>query len=370
MRLLVTNNRVKPAIGIVSVLIAVVFLTAGCGKDTKRVDENDKSANAQLSSLTTSPLGNLTPSKTIELTISASEQANAVDSITVSFRNQRLVTNPGSTAIVPLNSLPLGKQNLTVQVFLSKSRSETHSIGIILYSEAPPVSYTYSKLQTFIHDPDAYTQGLIFHEGFLYESTGTKGESTLRKVDVGTGKVVRQIELGEEYFGEGLTLHRNRLIQLTWTSHVGFVYSLDNFEQLGTFNYPTEGWGLAVLGDELVMSDGSENLYFLDAETFAEKRRIQVYNHERAITNLNELETVEGKIYANVYQTDKIVIIDPGSGRVEGEINLEGIFNRMGYSRRLDVLNGIAWDAEGKRLFVTGKWWPKLYQIEVKEVSI
>ncbi len=371
MRSLVTKNGRKPAIGIVLILVVGVSIIIGCGQESiKSVAENDKAANTKLTSVTTSTLGNLTPSKSIEVTISASDSSDAIDSIAVSFRNQRLETTPASTAMVLLNTLPVGKQTLTVQVFLSNRRVETHSINIILYSEAPPVSYTYSKLQTFTHDPDAYTQGLIFHDGFFYESTGTKGESTLRKVDISNGKVVRQLDLSDEYFGEGLVVHRNRLIQLTWTSHIGFIYNLDNFEQIGTFNYPTEGWGLAVLGDELVMSDGSENLYFLDADTFVEKRRVQVYNHERAITNLNELEIVEGKIYANVYQTDTILIIDPGSGRVEGEINLEGIFNSSGYSRRLDVLNGIAWDAESKRLFVTGKWWPKLYQIEVKEVPI
>jgi len=371
MRSLVTRDEKKLAIGIVSVLIVGVFLIVGCRQEsTKSVAGNNKAANAKLTSVTTSPLANLTPSKSVEVTISASDRSVEIDSITVNFKNRRLETSSFGTATLSLATLPLGKQSLTVQVFLRNNSSETHSINIILYSDAPPTSLTYSKLQTFTHDPDAYTQGLIFHEGFLYESTGTKGESTLRKVDISTGKVVRQLELGDEYFGEGLALHRNRLIQLTWTSHIGFIYSLDNFEQIGTFNYPTEGWGLAVLGDELVMSDGSENLYFLDAETFGEKRRIQAYNHERVIANLNELEIVDGKIYANIYQTDTIVIIDPVSGRVEGEIDLTGIFNRSGYSRRLDVLNGIAWDAESKRLFVTGKWWPKLYQIELKEVPI
>ena len=232
------------------------------------------------------------------------------------------------------------------------------------FSEIP--TYSYRVVRTFPHDPDAFTQGLLYDDGFLYESTGQYGQSSLRKVELETGAVVQLHQLDDRFFAEGLALFGNRLLQLTWRSNKGFAYRLDSFEQLAEFAYPTEGWGLTHNGELLVMSDGSSTLYFRDPFTFAEVSRVAVVAQDRPISQLNELEWVAGEVFANIWRTDIIARIDPATGQVAGWIDLTGLLSdadRRGSNA--EVLNGIAYDPEGERLFVTGKWWPKLYQIEL-----
>jgi len=222
----------------------------------------------------------------------------------------------------------------------------------------------YKVVRSYPHDRRAWTQGLIYHDGALYEGTGLRGRSTLREVDLPSGAVLRSTELEDAYFGEGVTIWQDRIIQLTWTSGVGFVYDKDTFEPLRTFTYPTEGWGLTHDGTHLVMSDGTSVLRFWDPQTFEEIRRVEVVAGGKPVTNLNELEYVDGEILANVWQTDLIARIRPQDGRVTGWIDLSGLLT--GADRQgADVLNGIAYDAAGNRLFVTGKYWPKLFEIEL-----
>ena len=235
-------------------------------------------------------------------------------------------------------------------------------------SEIP--TYSYRIARAFPHDPDAYTQGLLYDSGFLYESTGHYGQSSLRKVELETGAVVQFHQLDDRFFGEGLALFGNRLLQLTWRANKGFAYRLDSFEPLAEFAYPTEGWGLTCDGELLVMSDGSATLYFRDPFTFAEVSRVAVVAQGRPVPQLNELEWVAGEVFANIWQTDTIARIDPATGQVAGWIDLTGLLSdadRRG--SKAEVLNGIAYDPEGERLFVTGKWWPKLYQIELVSPS-
>lgn len=231
-------------------------------------------------------------------------------------------------------------------------------------SEIP--TYSYRVVHSFPHDPDAYTQGLLYDNGFLYESTGQYGQSSLRKVELATGTIVQLHQLDDRFFAEGLALFGNRLLQLTWRANKGFAYRLDSFEQLAEFAYPTEGWGLTYDGELLVMSDGSATLYFRDPFTFAEAGRITIVAQGHPVSQLNELEWVAGEIFANIWQTDTIARIDPATGQVAGWIDLTGLLSdadRRGSNA--EVLNGIAYDPEGERLFVTGKRWPKLYQIEL-----
>jgi glutamine cyclotransferase len=225
--------------------------------------------------------------------------------------------------------------------------------------------YTYNIIHTYPHDREAYTQGLIFVDGIFYESTGLRGASTLRKVAVETGEVLQIYALPDQYFGEGLTLFGDRLIQLTWQSQIGFVYDRDSFALLDTFSYPTQGWGLTHDTQHLIMSDGSATLHFLDPQTFAERRQVQVYDENGPVARLNELEYIDGQVYANVYQTDRVARIDPQSGRISAWIDLAGLLQPEDLNPPVDVLNGIAYDPGGDRLFVTGKLWPKLFEIEL-----
>jgi|DewCreStandDraft_1066081.scaffolds.fasta_scaffold01967_7 glutamine cyclotransferase len=232
-------------------------------------------------------------------------------------------------------------------------------------AESTPILSGYEIVRVYPHDPEAFTQGLVYDGGYLYESTGLHGRSSLRKVELETGRVVKIHHLPPEFFGEGLTLWRDHLIQLTWHERTGFVYEKETFRLLRTFTYATEGWGLTHDGRHLIRSDGTATLYFLDPETFHEVRRLQVHDRGRPVRFLNELEYVRGEIYANVWQTECIARISPRTGRVLGWIDLTGLLSPEDRARPVDVLNGIAYDAERDRLFVTGKLWPKLFEIRV-----
>jgi glutaminyl-peptide cyclotransferase len=229
---------------------------------------------------------------------------------------------------------------------------------------APPI-HEYEVVREYPHDPEAFTQGLIFRDGFLFESTGQLGRSTVRKVRLETGEVVARHALASDIFGEGLTDWGSQLVQLTWVTNIGFVYDLASLKELRRFNYAGEGWGLTQDGTRLIMSDGTANLRFLDPATFEEQSRLNVRDHNGSVDDLNELEFVKGSVYANVWLTDRIAIIAPDSGRVTGWVDLTGLRPRQGAPGE-DVLNGIAYDAAGDRLFVTGKLWPKLFEIRVK----
>ncbi|EDZ66683.1 glutamine cyclotransferase superfamily [Nitrosococcus oceani AFC27] len=227
--------------------------------------------------------------------------------------------------------------------------------------------YDYQIINSYPHDPEAFTQGLIFDGGFLYESTGKRGRSTLRKVELETGSILQKHSLPTRYFGEGLTLWQDKLIQLTWQRGVGFVYDKKTFGFLYKFFYSTEGWGLTHDDRHLIMSNGSSTLSFLDAETFQQVKQIQVHDNDKFISNLNELEYVKGEIYANVWLTHYIARISPETGQVKGWINLEGLLGEGVSDSSAGVLNGIAYDDKQERLFVTGKYWPKLFEIKLVE---
>jgi glutamine cyclotransferase len=232
------------------------------------------------------------------------------------------------------------------------------------------MTYSYEIINTYPHDSNAFTQGLVFYQGDLYESTGLNGQSSIRKVALQTGQVLKIVDIPTQFFGEGLALFNGRVYQLTWQSQRGFIYDLDSFDLLNTFSYTGEGWGLTHDGRALIMSDGSNQLRFLDPDTFEVQRVVSVFEGSRPINYLNELEYIKGEIYANVWLTDRVVRIDPQSGRVVAWIDLTGLLSPADRVRGVDVLNGIAYDEAGDRLFVTGKLWPKLFEISLKSRRI
>jgi glutamine cyclotransferase len=232
-------------------------------------------------------------------------------------------------------------------------------------SDTPaPVRYSFSIVNTYPHDPRAFTQGLLYRDGVLYESTGQHGASSLRKVQLETGEVLQQVDVDRAYFAEGLASWQDRLIQLTWQSNIGFVYDIDTFDQTGTFSYTGEGWGLTSDGTRLVLSDGSSTLRFLNPETLTENGRLTVRERGLSVNNLNELEFVDGELLANIWMSDDVVVIDLETGAVTARIDFSPLRRELG-DARVDVLNGIAWDADGNRLFVTGKYWPKLFEVRL-----
>jgi len=225
---------------------------------------------------------------------------------------------------------------------------------------------TCEVVNVYPHDPNAFTQGLLFKDGFLFESTGQWGQSTLRRVELG-GRVLQLHKLPDTYFGEGITIWKDEVIQLTWKSRVGLVYDLRTFKVVRRFRLPSDGWGLTQDGENLIMSDGTSMLYFLDPETFRPTRRVRVADRGVPVRNINELEYVKGEIYANIWQTELIARISPRNGEILGWIDIKQLVPGGSPSRPVDVANGIAYDEANDRLFVTGKLWPTLYEIRVKK---
>lgn len=227
-------------------------------------------------------------------------------------------------------------------------------------------SYGYEIVKTFAHDPKAFTQGLIFHDGALLESTGIEGQSTLRRVELESGRVLQVTRSPAAYFAEGMTLLGDKIYQLNWKGGRGFVYDAKTLERTGEFTYEGEGWGLTHDGESLILSDGSDTIRFLDPKTSQVRRTIKVTRGGRPLDKLNELELVKGEIYANIWQTDNVARIDPRDGTVKGWIDLSGLLESGDVRNDEAVLNGIAYDATNDRLFVTGKLWPKLFEIQLK----
>ncbi|NLP56803.1 glutaminyl-peptide cyclotransferase [Lutibacter sp. B1] len=305
-----------------------------------------------------------------ELKISISEENNnPIDSVQFSIDSKKIYATANTTSL-KINDYRLGKHTLTAIVFY-KNKTKKVTKPIYFMADEGPEIYTYKVINTYPHDKSAYTQGLEYYNGFLYEGTGRKGTSSIRKVDLKTGKVLQSYDLDDKYFGEGITILNNKLYQLTWQNGIGFVYNLETFEKESEFKYTKsrEGWGLTNNGKKLIKTDGTERIWFLNPDTLLEENYIEAYTNKQKVEKLNELEYINGKIYANIWQKNSILIVTPKNGKVEGVADLNGLKDLIEKEQKLvdddEVLNGIAFDKENNRLFVTGKHWSKLYEIEL-----
>jgi glutamine cyclotransferase len=348
-----------------SVFLFFCFLSCNRSGGGSRGETGRKKLQISISS----PLANerLPIGSTIALSITKKQDAQLIDSLRWFVNGRWLETTKGEDVQWDTQEQTTGTHRIEAVAHYQSGQRDIVSVQILLLAPTPPVRYTYRVVRTFPHDRKAYTQGLLFDSGFLYESTGLTGESSLRKVDLQTGQPIMKIELENEMFGEGLTLVDDKLVQITWKNQTAFVYQKSDFKLLERIRYNIqEGWGLAFDGEHLLMTDGSANLYFLDMY-FNEKHRIQVCDHEGPVRNLNELEYIEGELWANIYLTNDIVRIDTKTGVVVGRIDMSGILPNSDRRPDTDVLNGIAYDSENKRIFVTGKNWPKLFEIQIIE---
>ena len=333
--------------------LALLFLTVSCADAYKFSLEKPKKAT-------------LNESITVKLTEKNNKE---VDKIKF-YLNGKEISSTGNTTVINTADLGVGKHAINALAFFGdKTKKENGFIEV--FAKNKPAIYTYKIINEYPHDVAAYTQGLEYYKGFLYETTGQRGQSKLRKVALKSGKVLQEINLDKKYFGEGMTIVNNKIIWLTWENKKGFVYDLETFklEKEFAYNKSKEGWGLTHSATELIKSDGTNKIWFLDPTTLKEKRAIQIYTNDRSVNYLNELEYVNGKIYANKYQKNTIAIIDAKTGIVEGLGDLRGLEKEMSKTQKLvaddEVLNGIAYDAENNRLFVTGKHWGKLFEIEL-----
>lgn len=306
-----------------------------------------------------------------KLTMSVSEK-NEQDIISVQFSidDKKLPSTENLTLDIPINDYTLGKHTIGALIFYTNKTKKISKTIYFLADKAPDI-YTYKIINTYPHDPKAYTQGLEYHKGYLYESTGRNGSSSLRKVALKTGKIIQQIDIDSQYFTEGLTIFNDKIYQLTWKKGLGFIYNLETFEKEGTFKYTKsiEGWGLTNDGKKLIKTDGSERIWYLNETTQLEENHIEAYTNKRKAQRLNELEYINGLIYANIWQNNSIVMINSKTGQIDGIANLKGLKNIVAKTQNLDpnddVLNGIAYDKKNNRLFVTGKHWGKLFEIEL-----
>ncbi|QHI34840.1 hypothetical protein IMCC3317_01840 [Kordia antarctica] len=269
---------------------------------------------------------------------------------------------------IPKNTL-LGKQVLKATITYDDGKTKVVSDQLTILSNIKPKIYTYKIVNTFPHDIKAYTQGLEFFRDTLFESTGRRGQSSLRKVDYKTGKIYQKVDLDRKYFGEGITILNDKLYMLTWESNTGFVYNPDNLERLSTFTYQNskQGWGLCNDGEKLFKSDGTEKIWILDPSTLKEQYAIQICDHKQTYIKANELEFIDGKIFANSYQNPSMMIINPKNGALEGIVDFRGLKEKVTNHSQIDVFNGIAFNAKTNTYFVTGKYWDKLFEVEILE---
>lgn len=280
--------------------------------------------------------------------------------------NRVLKVGDAKPVSISSDSLALGNRLITARIFRN-GRTEDISTNIILTSALVPRKLSYQVVHTFPHDTSSYTEGLEYYKGYLYESAGEYGKSSLRKVDITSGKILQKMMIRPEIFAEGITIVGEKILQLTYKENLGIVYDLNTLKPIKEFSCqdPREGWGLCFDGKRIYNSDGTNTIYFLNKDTFHEEGYIEVYDQNGPVMHLNELEYIDGKLYANVFMTDRIVMINPKNGQVTGEIDLTNLYPVSKRNHNADVLNGIAWDKQGKRLFVTGKKWDKLFQIKL-----
>ncbi len=305
---------------------------------------------------------------TIQIRLSFRKKNIVIDSIRYYANNEYITTEKADFGFIYWISenAGVGQNNVKTVIFYNDSLKESHAVSFILLSDIIPETYSYKVINKYPHDENAYTQGLVYDNGFLYEGTGKTGQSSLRKVDIQTGTPVKKIDLDQHIFGEGIVIINDNIYQITYKTQIGFIYNKHSLDLIRKFDYQIqEGWGLTTDGKKIFMSDGSANLYLIDFEYFTQIGQIEVFNHNGIVSNLNELEYINGKIFANVYGETKIVIIDPGTGKITGELNLENLMP-PGSRNNLDkVLNGIAYNYDNNHIYITGKYWPVLYEIEI-----
>ncbi|WP_157206409.1 glutaminyl-peptide cyclotransferase [Mariniflexile maritimum] len=325
-----------------------------CGSNTGN-NKTDFSIN------TNTNKGDISNNETLMLSLE-NKKSLPIDSVSYSLEGKKIAEK------TDLKDFKLGKHTIEASIYVAGEKQVASTVVTILNSESPKV-FTFKIINEYPHDITSYTQGLEFFDGKLYESTGQYKESKLRLVDYKTGEVLKNINLPDSYFGEGITILNNKIYQLTWQENTGFIYDLNTFEKLSSFKYGTskEGWGICHHENTIYKSDGTETIWLLNAETLVEEDHIQVYTNKGKIVGINEMEWINGHIYANRYQKDGVAIIDPKNGAVIGVIDFSPLKKLVTQHAGLDVLNGIAYNPETKTIFVTGKRWDKLFEVQIVE---
>jgi glutaminyl-peptide cyclotransferase len=361
-----------------SVLLLITW-TISCSGRSGKLKENTEQPAGNLNQVATVKLIKMISpgedagfklNQPVRVTLAPENEKELPDSVIIFFNGnyvKTLKSFPWEYDVSRVLTITTGRKSIKATSFKGGKTQNTVTRFIIIYSDIVPRKNSYKVINTYPHSRDAFTQGLIYDNGVLFEGTGQESGSTLREVELETGKVIRQHDLDETLFGEGITLYHDRIYQVTWRNKVGFVYNKSDFKLINKIYYPTEGWGLTTINDKIVMSDGTNILYFYEPEMFTVISKIEVYDNEKKVDQLNELEYINGEIWANIWMTDHIARIDPVSGKVLAYIDLKNLLPKPDRDEDTDVLNGIAYDSKNNRIFVTGKKWPKLFGIKVTE---
>jgi glutaminyl-peptide cyclotransferase len=359
--------------------ILLLISTPSCsGRSGRLVTEKDDKSIAATEEISVKLIKLVSPDENsvfkvhdpIKVVIERAKSGQMPDSVLIYFDSKKVAvlrSEPLECLIPSSLTGSTGRKSLKVTPVKDGKIRTPITRFMIIRSDIIPKKYGYKVINVYPHDREAFTHGLYYDNGLLYEGTGQEAGSSLREVELETGKVRRQHNLEPPLFGEGITLYHDRIYQVTWQNKVGFVYEKSTFKMLNKIFYSTEGWGLTTIDNRIFMSDGSNVLYILDPEMFTIVSRIEVYDNEKKVDQLNELEYINGEIWANIWQSDLIARIDPVSGRVNGYIDLKGILPESDRDYSTDVLNGIAYDKVAKRIFVTGKRWPKLFEVKITE---
>lgn len=334
------------------IFLSILIISCGSNSGQKKSDFAIK---------TNAEKGNISISETLTLSIE-NKKNHTIDSVIYTLNGKKISKK------FALNNHKLGKHNVEATVYFNNEKQTANTNITILNNEAPKI-YTFKIINEYPHDITSYTQGIEFFNDTIYESTGQYRESKLRKLNYKTGKVIKNINLADEYFGEGLTILNDKIYQLTWQEGTGFVYDINSFDKLSSFKYGNskEGWGLCNDDNTIYKSDGTEKIWLLNPETLVEQDYIQVFTNKGKIGRINELEWVNGQIYANIYQKNGVAIINPKNGAVIGVIDFSSLKKKVTQHEKLDVLNGIAYNPKTKTIFVTGKRWDKLFEVEILE---
>ncbi|MFD2726437.1 glutaminyl-peptide cyclotransferase [Hyunsoonleella rubra] len=335
--------------------ILLISLSVSCGP-------NSGQQKNHFNIKTNAVKGNIPIDETLQLSIE-NKKGHTIDSIVYTLNGTPIEST------FDLKNNKLGKHTMEATVYFNSEEKQTVSSSITILNDQSPKLFKYEIINEYPHDITSYTQGLEFYDGKLYESTGQYKESKLRQVDYKAGEVIQNINLANAYFGEGITIMDDKIYQLTWRAGMGFVYDVNSLEKLSSFKYgkSKEGWGLTHHSGKIYKSDGTENIWLLNPETLVEEDKIQVYTNKGKIIGINEMEWIDGKIYANRYQKDGVAIINPKNGGVIGVIDFTPLKKKVTQHKGLDVLNGIAYNPETQTIFVTGKRWDKMFEVKIIE---
>ena len=349
------------------VLISILFINCYACKNAQQ--GSDKEKHEPPKQLKTSDIAIVSPqngqqvrqSEIIDISYQIKNDSLTIDTTVLFVNNKEIARFAGTSYKWTMNENRVGRQSLRLSM-RADGKEVANASCMLKYFPSPPQYYTYSIVKQYPHNTGFFTQGLFFYDGFLYEGTGQYGSSALMKIELETGKVIKAVNLSKDFFGEGITLMDEKIYQLSWQERQCFVYDKNTFDRITTISFPNEGWGITTVGDLLAVSNGSSIISFVKPDNFAEVRHIEVCNDKGNVSQLNELEYIDGLIWANVWQTNTIVMIDPESGAVVGEIDFSGIYPN---SNSDNCFNGIAYDEKNNRIFVTGKRWSKLFEVKI-----